>query len=200
MSYGVFRLYWRRPPATRWIPTVAAGSALTLEVSDSLSFSDAPAKEAQIPKTESITVADEKALLTGKVLSDSFTLAEALANQLGKVLSDSFTLNDSFAGAIVISLAVSDSITLADSKVFQVSKVLSESLTLSDTFSRVGTFVRSFSDSLSVADSASAINPDAEVEDEPVQIRWGKYLKDRRRIARENVRNKRLQKLSRVRL
>jgi hypothetical protein len=114
--------------------TPSSGQNLTVNVSDSISFSDSPTK------------AD------AKPISDAITLGEALAKQLGKPLADSVTMND--ARALLANKALADSVTVADAKTLAAAKALADALSMTD--ARALQLAKVLSDSITVGDSSAA--------------------------------------------
>lgn len=91
------------------------GTAWTVNVSDSISLSDAANKAAGKPLSDTVTLSDSNSIRSGKGISDTVTLTDASVRFAGKVLTDTVTLTDSISpGGLPLTLFLSDTITLSD--------------------------------------------------------------------------------------
>lgn len=125
------------PQSSRFLFPSASGSALTLSLSDSISFSDV------------------RALGEAKALSDALSLADIRALGESKALSDTITL-----GQAVIKLAAltkSDMLTVADAMIRLTGKNLSNSITVGDAVSAFLILIKSVSNPITLSDSISTL-------------------------------------------
>lgn len=105
-------------------------SALTMNLSDTITLSDAAAKAFGLSEADTITLTDAAAKAMAVVRADSVSLADAIAKSVGMVRSDSTTLTDQIAKAFGVSK--SDVYTLTDGLGKTYALVIADSTTLSD--------------------------------------------------------------------
>lgn len=110
--------------------TPSAGSALTKDLTDTVSLSDALVKAPNLIKTDSMTMADSRSGRPNLIKSDTLTLSDSKVTTFGKVLTDSFTIADMLGKLCGLNKA--ETISLADSLVKVFGKALTDNATLSD--------------------------------------------------------------------
>jgi hypothetical protein len=149
-----------------------AGEELTLDLSDTVTVSDASTFSFGKSLADTVTVSDALTRGYGKALGDTTTLSDSLTKEFGLTpFGDTLTLSDSLVKSIGKALA--DGLTLSDSLVKSISKGLSDTLTLFDTWVQsVGksiadiatlsddllrAFGKSLSDTLSLSDAWSRV-------------------------------------------
>lgn len=112
----------------------SGGSALTLNVSDSVTFTEAPAKTPGPVRTDAVTAVDARAMEPRKPLADAITAADAGSRQTGK------------NGA--------DNVVLAEVRTAQPAKAATDSIMAADGVSKLP--AKSFSENITWADSSQA--------------------------------------------
>jgi len=114
---------------------------------------------------EVVTVADTKALQTGKILTEVATLVESQIRSTAKALTDILTLVASSATSYVFTRSFSDAITVTDTIAKQAGKAITEAITTADTIAR--TISRALTETVTaVASSASSYIYDRTFSDE----------------------------------
>jgi hypothetical protein len=129
----------------------AGGSALTLSVSDSISFSDARTNADSMAKSDAITLGEALAKLSSKPISDAITTADAKALQAGKGLSESITLGD--AKILTAAKVLADAIGVSDARALLAIKAFADSFTLADSASAFLVKVKAVADSISFSEA-----------------------------------------------
>ena len=127
----------------------SAAQELTLDISDSMSFSESFASAESVVFSDSVSIADSIAFAISTYLSDSMTLSDAVAFGQSLALSDSMTFNEVlvFTDALIIS----DSLTMSDTIKFLINAIIEDSLLMSE--SQSFDIAMGLNDSLSIADS-----------------------------------------------
>lgn len=130
-----FTLNWSTADATARVFGYVAfgangGSALTKNLSDTMTVADSIVKTPNLIKTDSMTMADSRSGRPNLIKSDTLTLADSKSTMTGKILTDSFTISDVLRK--LCSLSKADTVSLADSLVKILGKNLTDNATLSD--------------------------------------------------------------------
>lgn len=131
----------------------AAGSALTQNVNDSVTMSDATALGRGLTIGDTVTPADALAFDRAIVVADSVTPADALAFDRAMLLADSVAMSDGVTAARGLNQSVADSVTMSDALSREFGVNPADTLALADAL----VFDRglSLADSLAIADSAT---------------------------------------------
>jgi len=112
--------------------------------------------------SDTITLSDAENAAVGKTLSDTVTLTDANAKSAGKVQSDTITLSDSSSKSSGI-FSLSDTITLSDDQSKADGKAIDDTITLSDfitvTPSGGVNYTVNLSDTITLSDAASVVVP-----------------------------------------
>jgi hypothetical protein len=91
---------------------LGGGTAWTVNVSDTITLSDARAKSIGKPRSDSIVLSDSVIKSVGKARADTVTLVDASTKAINKPQSDTITLADAHSKAV--GKPLSDTITLSD--------------------------------------------------------------------------------------
>lgn len=161
------------PDDTIWLDySSTGGSALTLNVSDTLNLSDAGTRLASKALSDAISLAESLAKTVGKSAADSIALADAremviglgktdtlsigdaLAKLVGKPLADSLSLTDQVDAFLLLILAVADTLNLGDSVSRVVGKSVADGLTLNDAVAKE--LRKQIADTLGLTDLSTA--------------------------------------------
>lgn len=129
------------------------GQALTLNISDSITMSDARTSNAGCNKSDALTMSDTRTSNAGCNKSDAISCTDAKVVSVAKVLADSIALSDTKALALLKVLA--DSISCGDALAKAIAKAMVETIGASDSLSQ--SFAKILSDSISLGDTASIV-------------------------------------------
>jgi hypothetical protein len=153
---------------------VTAGSALTQDINDSVTMSDAVALEQGKGVVDTLSLADALTFERAITLADTLGLTDALAFERAISLVDSLGISDNIAAERGLALAVGDSLGLADSLTPETGKgvsiddtvsladalrfdrglVIADNVSLSDALAK--TFHMNIADAVSLADAIDA--------------------------------------------
>lgn len=119
----------------------SGGAALTLNLADTITLSDAVTKAAGLKKTDTSTLSDAVTKAVGKLQSDTITLSDATARSVHVARSDTITLTDAQLKAdgklITDTITLSDFITVTPGGAVNYTLSLSDTITLTDNVSVV---------------------------------------------------------------
>jgi len=91
------------------------GAALTKDLADTVTLSDAIVKAPKLGKADTVTLSDAIAKAMGLNKADIATLSDAVSKKPGKFVADTVTLSEGFNALKILALFLADTVTLSDS-------------------------------------------------------------------------------------
>lgn len=109
-----------------------AGSALTKNLTDTMSLGDVLSKAAGKILLDSMSMADSSGKTSHRFLIDTMSMTDSLSKLTAKILADSFSISDSIVVSIVLSLTLSDTESISDSMFKSAGIKRSDTIVLAD--------------------------------------------------------------------
>lgn len=129
----------------------AAGTAWTVNVNDTVTTTDAVAKNVGKNPADGVTDTDAVSKAVGKNVADTSTTTDATAKNVGKNISDTSTTTDALAKSV--GKNPSDSVTTTDSTAKSVGKNVADTVTDTDAVAK--TFGKNVAATVSTADAVA---------------------------------------------